>query len=79
MICFDTLDLLNLLYPQARAAWVPAQLTCVVTDSRSHILTLMAMVATDIALLLVMLTGLLRLRCQGGGTFGIAQLLWKQV
>jgi hypothetical protein len=31
------------------------------------------------ALLLIMLVGLLHLRRHGGGTFGIAQLLWKQV
>jgi hypothetical protein len=37
------------------------------------------MVVTDIALLLTMLVGLLHLRCHGGGSFGIAQLLWKQV
>lgn len=33
----------------------------------------------DIILLLIMLVGLLRIRRQGGGTFGLGQLLWKQV
>jgi len=51
----------------------------VVENNESHSLTLIAMVVTDIALLLIMLVGLLRLRRHGGGTFGIAQLLWKQV
>jgi len=40
------------------------------------------MAVTDIVLLLIMLVGLLRLRCGDGGTFGLgrlAQLLWKQV
>jgi len=37
------------------------------------------MLVTDIALLLIMLVGLLRLRLHGGGTFGLAQLLWRQV
>jgi hypothetical protein len=37
------------------------------------------MAVTDIILLLIMLIGLLRLRHDCGGTFGLAQLLWKQV
>lgn len=37
------------------------------------------MPVTDIALLLIMLVGLFRLRCHGGGTFGLAQVLWRQV
>ena len=37
------------------------------------------MSVTDIALLLVMLVGLLRLRRQGGGMVGIGQVLWRQV
>jgi len=37
------------------------------------------MAATDIVLLLVMLVGLLRIRYDGGATFGVSHLLWKQV
>jgi hypothetical protein len=37
------------------------------------------MVVTDIILLLILLVGLLRHRREYGGTFGLAQLLWKQV
>jgi hypothetical protein len=48
-------------------------------NNESNSLTLVAMVIADIALLLIMLAGLLHLRRHGGGTFGIAQLLWKQV
>jgi hypothetical protein len=51
----------------------------VVVNDKSSPITLIAMVVADIALLLIMLAGLLHLRCHGGGTFGIAQLLWKQV
>ena len=36
------------------------------------------MLITDISLLLVMLVGLFRLR-RRGSTFGLAQVLWKQV
>jgi len=37
------------------------------------------MLVTDIALLLIMLGGLFRLRHDGAFTFGLSQLLWKQV
>jgi hypothetical protein len=38
-----------------------------------------SMAVTDIALLLILLIGLLRLRRRGGRTFGLNNLLWKQV
>lgn len=38
-----------------------------------------SMAITDIALLLILLIGLLRLRRRGGRTFGLNNLLWKQV
>ena len=37
------------------------------------------MLVTDIALLLIMLGGLFRLRRACGGAFGLTQLMWKQV
>jgi hypothetical protein len=37
------------------------------------------MLIADIALLFIMLAGLLRMRVRDGPTFGLAQLLWKQV
>lgn len=37
------------------------------------------MAITDIILLVIMLVGLFRLRRHRCGTFGLAQLLWKQV
>jgi len=37
------------------------------------------MAITDITLLFIMLAGLFRLHQGGGGTFGLAQFLWKQV
>jgi hypothetical protein len=58
---------------------MPVQSTCAVVNDKSSPITLIVMVVADIALLLIMLAGLLHLRCHGGGTFGIAQLLWKQV
>ena len=41
----------------------------------SYALTIFA----DLALLLIILTGLLVLRRRGGGTFGLTRILWKQV
>ena len=37
------------------------------------------MLVTDIALLLMMLVGLYRLRFHGDDVFGLAQYFWKQV
>jgi hypothetical protein len=45
----------------------------------SDAITFFALAVTLIALLLIMLFGLIRLRRHGGGTFGVALLLWKQV
>jgi len=40
---------------------------------------MIAMAITDIALLLIMLVGLFRLRHSGNDMFGLAQVLWRQV
>ena len=56
-------------------------LACVVTNAESGTPSLVAagVAATDIALLLIMLVGLFRMRRDGGGMFGLAQVLWRQV
>jgi hypothetical protein len=51
----------------------------VVVNARSSLATLISVAVTDIILLLTMLLGLLRIRRDGDGTFGLAHLLWKQV
>ena len=48
-------------------------------NTPSNTAALIAMAVTDIILLLIMFVGLLRLRRHGGGRFGLARLLWKQV
>jgi hypothetical protein len=53
--------------------------TCAVFNSHSGKLNIVVNLITDIVLLLIMLVGLLRLRSEGGATFGIGDLLWKQV
>ena len=63
-----------------RAAWLPTGLaSCLVVNNTTVAPSLISLAVTDIALLLIMLAGLLRLRHYGCGTFGLAQLLWQQV
>jgi len=64
---------------QLRSAWGPAQLNCVPTNTDISLLHLISMLVTDIALLLMMLVGLFRLRIHDDGVFDLAQYLWKQV
>jgi len=61
-----------------RSAWVPVQQTCAETNLPSSKLNLIAIPATDISLLLIMLVGLFRLRGEGMGMAGLGRLLWKQ-
>ena len=58
---------------------MPIQHACVTPNIKSSALKLIATSVTDIALLLVMLVGLFRLRNHDGGMIGMAQLLWRQV
>ena len=52
---------------------------CIVVNSESNKLNITVLLVTDIVLLLTMLVGLLRLRSDGIGAHGVAQLLWRQV
>ncbi|KAI0002214.1 hypothetical protein BJV74DRAFT_41381 [Russula compacta] len=61
-----------------RSEWSPMLLTCVPVNTESNVTSLVAMVVTDIALLLTMLIGLLRVRRHGGGMFALTRLLWRQ-
>lgn len=54
-------------------------LQCIVRNSESSKLYVIVLALTNIILLLAVLIGLLRLRRDGSGTFGIGLLLWKQV
>jgi hypothetical protein len=42
-------------------------------------IALIGMFTTDLALVIIMFLGLLRLRGRGGGMYGLGLLLWKQV
>jgi len=61
-----------------RSGWVPASRGCVPLETESSKPTLIAMLVTDVTLLLIMLVGLLRLRYHRSNMFGLTQLLWRQ-
>jgi len=62
-----------------RSIWAPAQGVCVVLNTDSSKYNIIATLATDVILLLVMLAGLSRIRRQMGGSMsGLGLLLWKQ-
>ena len=54
-------------------------MTCTPDHIKNSALKIVTTSVTDIALLLIMLVGLFRLRSRGGGVFRLAQLLWRQV
>ena len=45
----------------------------------SNKITVVASLVTDVALLLIMLIGLLRLRLTAGGALSLGRILWNQV
>ncbi|KAF8261255.1 hypothetical protein EI94DRAFT_1810575 [Lactarius quietus] len=60
-----------------RSEWMPAQSVCGVLNTDSSKKNIIAVLVSDVALLLTMLVGLLRLR-RSSTMFGFGQLLWKQ-
>jgi hypothetical protein len=57
----------------------PALDTCLLLNVQIIKLNFISTLITDIALLLVMLIGLLRLCRDGGGMLSLGRILWKQV
>ena len=53
--------------------------SCGETNIRSTKLNMIALLVTDIALLLIMLFGLLRLGFNEPGVYGLGRLMWRQV
>jgi hypothetical protein len=45
----------------------------------SNALGFIAAILADMVLLLIVLAGLLVMRCRDGGALGLSRLLWKQV
>jgi hypothetical protein len=58
---------------------MPDPNTCVTLNTQGNEPNVISTLVTDIVLLLIMLIGLYRLQCHGGGTFRLGRLLWKQV
>ena len=63
---------------QIHSAWAPAQGVCAVPNTESSKANIIAVLVSDVVLLLTMLIRLLRLR-QHGTIFALGQLLWNQV
>jgi len=61
-----------------RSEWAPDQSSCVVTNILSAKPNILATIATDILLLVIMLLGLSRLGYDVVGISGLARFLWKQ-
>ena len=70
---------LTVFLSQLRSTWIPIQQTCAETNLPSGKPNLIAIPVTDISLLLMVLVGLFRMRGEGIGIFGVAQVLWRQV
>jgi hypothetical protein len=47
--------------------------------SEKNVLGLVPTIFADLTLILIMLVGLLLLRCHGGGMLGLTPILWRQV
>jgi len=52
---------------------------CSIANLEDNKLAVIAILISDVVLLVIMFIGLLRLRHRGGGRFGLGRLLWKQV
>jgi hypothetical protein len=61
------------------STWLPTKNVCTPEDAESNKSAFIVTFATDVALILIMLVGLLRLRNASGGWFDLGRVLWKQV
>ncbi|KAH9964987.1 hypothetical protein BC827DRAFT_1153903 [Russula dissimulans] len=68
----------GIIHPQIRGEGGPHSVACGLPAIRKNKSAIIAMLVADIALLLIMLIGLLRIRHSGGGRFDLGRLLWKQ-
>jgi hypothetical protein len=58
---------------------LPETNTCVILNFDKTKLGVVSSLVTDLALLLIMLFGLLRMRIEAGGAFVLGRVLWNQV
>ncbi|KAH9957075.1 hypothetical protein BGW80DRAFT_1565522 [Lactifluus volemus] len=68
----------RLIHSQLHSVWRPVAGLCEVPNSDITKLNVLATLATDVILLLMVLAGLLRLRLGGGGMFDLGSFLLKQ-
>jgi len=61
-----------------RSVWFSTQLGCAPAKSNISTFSYIVAIIADMALLLIILTGLLVMRRRIGGTFGLTRVLWKQ-
>lgn len=59
--------------------WSPKTDTCVILDIDGTKPNVVGSLVTNIALLVIMFIGLLRLRPEAGGVFNLGRMVWKQV
>ena len=52
---------------------------CLLTNLEVTKPNIIASLVSDVVLLLIMLTGILRLRLEAGNDFGLRHILWNQV
>ncbi|KAI0277121.1 hypothetical protein BGY98DRAFT_981948 [Russula aff. rugulosa BPL654] len=62
-----------------RSAWNSVLQECIVVNTEKNKPSIVVTLITDVVLLLIVLIGLLRLFHDGGGSFALGRLLWKQV
>jgi hypothetical protein len=58
---------------------MPLLSTCTIVNIHSIKLNMITTLVTDIALLLIMLIGLLRLGAHEPGVYGMGRFMWRQV
>ncbi|KAH9990095.1 hypothetical protein BJV77DRAFT_634846 [Russula vinacea] len=63
---------------QLRSKWTPEDNACALLNVYTTKPAVIGSLFSDVVLLLIMLFGLLRLRCKGGGAFSMGRTLWKQ-
>jgi len=63
---------------RVRTEWVAALSSCSLPNAEKNKAGIIAVLATDLILFFIMLSGLLRLRRQSGGVLDLGRLLWRQ-
>jgi hypothetical protein len=58
---------------------MPAVSRCVAPNIEVTLINIVSTLGIDIVLLIMMLAGMVPVRCHGGGMFSLSRLLWKQV